>query len=151
MKTVRLIVNWTLFICSVFYLVNATILPRGTVLKPGAGVFPVGVGAALTILSLVMALRASVSVERCQSPFPRGRGACRAAGVFGSLVFYTITLTFLGHPVSSGICFGAILRFMGLKSWNRILLGACAAALLSWYLFAMLLEIPLPLLPLFGL
>ena len=151
MKTARLIMNWTLFVFSVFYLVNAAALPRGSILKPGAGVFPMMVGAALTILTLIMALRASLSVEKGQSPFPGGRGACRVAGVFGSLVFYTITLTFLGHPVSSAICFGAILRFMGLKSWNRILLWACAAALSSWYLFSTLLEIPLPLLPLFGL
>ena len=151
MKTARLIVSWTLFVFSFFYLVNAAALPRGSILKPGAGVFPMMVGAALTILSLVMALRAFVSGEKGQSPFPRGRVAWRAAGVFGSLVFYTITLTFLGHPIASGICFGAILRFMGLKRWTRIFLGAGVAAVSSWYLFSKLLEIPLPLLPLLGL
>jgi len=150
-KTARLTVNWTFFVFSVFFLVNATALPRGTLLTPGAGVFPLLIGTALTILSLVMAIRASVSVERGESPFPRGRVACHVAGVFGSLVFYTIALSFLGHPVSSGICFGAILRIMGLRRWNRILPGACVAALVSWYLFGVLLELPLPLLPLLGL
>jgi len=151
MKTARLIVNWTLFVFSLFFLVNAMALPKGTALRPGAGVFPVMVGAALTMLSLLMALRASVSVERGESPFPRGADACRAAGVFGSLAFYTMALPLLGHPLSSGVCFGAILRFMGLRRWNRILIGACAAALLSWYLFGVLLKIPLPLLPVLGL
>jgi len=151
MKTASLVVNWALFAFSIFFLANAATLPRGTALRPGAGVFPLMVGAVLTILSLLMALRASVSVERGESPFPWGVDACRTAGVFGSLAFYTITLPLLGHPLSGGVCFGAILRIMGLRRWNRILPGACAAALLSWYLFGVLLELPLPLLPLLGL
>lgn len=150
MKITRLMVNWTLFFFSGFYLVNATFLTRGTLATPGAGLFPVTVGTALTILSLVMALHASISTERGESPFPRGCSACRAAGVFLSLVFYATVMPFLGHPFSSGICFGSILRFMGLKRWNRIILGACVAALISWYFFATLLGIPLPLLPIFG-
>jgi hypothetical protein len=151
MKTARLALTWMFFVFSVFFLVNATALPWGTLLLPGAAVFPVLVGVVLMIMSLVMALHASVSVERGENPFPRGREACRVLGVFGSLVFYTIALSFLGHPLSSGICFGAILRIMGLRNWNRILIGACAAALISWYLFGVLLELHLPILPLLDL
>jgi len=139
------------FAFSIFYLVNAMALRWGTLFLPGPGVFPVLVSVVLTILTFIMAIRASVSRERGENPFPRGSEGCRVLGVFGSLVFYGITLSFFGHPISSAICFGAILKIMGLKQWNRIIIGGCLAALISWYLFGILLELPLPLLPMLRL
>ena len=151
MKITRLLLTWLFFGFSIFYLANATALRWGTSLSPGAGVFPVLVGIILMILTLIMAIRASISKEGGESPFPKGRESSRVLGMFGSLVFYTIALPILGHPVSSAICFGVILKVMGMRQWGRVLLGGGSAAIISWYLFGILLEIPLPLMPLLGL
>ncbi len=118
---------------------------------PGPGVFPLVVGIGLTALSLFIALRASFSGERGESPFPRGVDLQRVFAAFGSLAFYVVALPVLGHPLSSGIFFGATLRVMGMRSWKRVALGGVSAALLSWYLFRVVLEVPLPLAPLVGL
>lgn len=151
MRSARFAFSWAWFAFSVFYLVNATRIPRGTAEMPGPGVFPVVAGIGLTALSLFIAVRTSFSGERGHSPFPRGADLRRVFGTFGSLAFYVVALPHLGHPLSSGIFFGATLRVMGMRSRKKVAIGGSLAALLSWYLFRVVLEVPLPLAPLVGL
>ncbi len=150
MKTARAVFRWGLFALSAFYLTNAIGISRGTLARPGPGIFPLIVGILLTALALVIALRGTPSGEGGDNRFPRGGDARRVLGVIGSLAFYVVALPVLGHPVSSGVFFAATLMVMGVGSWKLGAVGGVLAAMLSWYLFAVLFQVPLPLAPILG-
>jgi len=50
----------------------------------------------------------------------------------------------LGYGLCSAVLMGVILRLLGLASWGKIVLISILTALLSYYLFASLLGVPLP-------
>jgi hypothetical protein len=109
------------------------------------------VGILLTALALAIVFRGHPTGEGGDRPFPRGGDARRVLGVIGSLAFYVVALPVLGHPISSGVFFVATLLVMGMGSWKLAVGGGVLAALISWYLFGVVLQVPLPLAPIIGL
>lgn len=143
--------KWGCFAFSVFYLVKAIGLPRGTPRLPGPGLYPLIVGIALTIVSLFIGLRSLHQQVPAESLLPAGRDLRRVLVLVGWMVFYVLTMPVLGHPLSSSFFFGGALREMGVMDWKWVCAGAFLAALISWYLFGVMLQVPLPLAPIMGL
>jgi putative tricarboxylic transport membrane protein len=126
------------------YLFNALPLPHGTPARPGAGFFPLGVG----VFGATLALAWTVSAFRRGStaagdhPVPtEGRG--RVAATAGALVGFCLLLPWAGYPVTALVFTVLSLRWLGAQ-WKAALGIGLASAVTSYYLFAVLLGVPLP-------
>lgn len=146
----RLVFTWSLFAISVFYLVSALGISRGTAVMPGPGAFPLVVGIGFTLVSLSLAVSSTFSREMGDSPFPCAADGGRVLGLIASLALYAATLPALGHPLSTCISFGAALRVMGLRDRKKLLIGSLVAAAVSWYIFGVMLGVSIPFAPFIG-
>jgi hypothetical protein len=145
------------------YLWLATRLRLGTVAAPGAGFFPVVVGVFLCATALGLLLRL------CRlGPLPPGAGVRsggeptgvqgavtepaagtagalrRLAATVGALAGFSLLLPWIGYPVAAFAFVLVLLRALGTGGWTAAGLWALGAAAVSYYLFAVLLGVPLP-------
>jgi hypothetical protein len=125
------------------YLASALPLPRGTAARPGAGLFPVAVGAFGVVVApawVVSAFRRAPAAAGALAP---GEGHGRVAATVVLLVGFCLLLPWTGYPVAAFLFVGLMLRGLGA---GRAAAGATAlaCALASYYLFAVLLGVPLP-------
>ena len=126
------------------YLANAWPLPLGTAARPGAGFFPLSVGvfgAAVALIWVLRAIRrAPAAAEGLVVPEESRRRVAAATGV---LVGYCLFLPWMGYPLAAFLFVGLLLRWLGAR-WTAAFAIALACALASYYVFAVLLEVPLP-------
>jgi len=128
---------------SALYLVQATRLPLGSVEQPGAGLFPILVGAFLLAVSaahLLQDLRRSSGTQ----PLPPAGTGRRVMGVVAALGAFCLLLPWLGYAVAALGLLLAILRLFGLARWGMSAAVALVATVASYYLFAVVLGVPLP-------
>jgi putative tricarboxylic transport membrane protein len=147
------------------YLINGLPLPQGTAARPGPGFFPLAVGvfgAAVALVWVVTALRrprrASASHAEVLDVGPdtevldagadgvwragaSGRGRVGATAVL--LVGYCLLLPWAGYPVTGFLFTGLALRGLG-AGWTSAIAIALASAVVSYYVFAVMLGVPLP-------
>ena len=129
------------------YLIESLNLPLGPAAQPGPGFFPLLVGIAMIAFSLrllIRSLKREESPAQKEDPFPKGKDLQRVVVIAATLIFFAVFLNILGYGVCSAILIGAVLRFLGLKSWARIFLISVLTAAFSYLLFASVLEAPLP-------
>ncbi len=126
------------------YLGNALPLPPGTAARPGPGFFPVAVGVFGSVVALVWV----VSALR-RAPAAAGGaltavdGRARVATTAALLVGFCLLLPWTGYPLLAFLFTGLLLRGLGAR-WTAALAIALGSALASYYLFAVLLGVPLP-------
>jgi len=128
---------------SALYLVQAARLPLGSVEQPGAGLFPILVGAFLLAVSaahLLQDLRRSSGTQ----PLPPAGTGRRVMGVVAALGAFCLLLPWLGYAVAALGLLLAILRLFGLARWGMTAAVALVATVASYYLFAVVLGVPLP-------
>jgi len=139
-------------VCLVFiimggaYLVGSFYLPMGTVAHPGAGFYPLLVGIALVCLSvpsLIHSLKKK-EIQKEEEAFPKGKDLYRVLGVALALIFFAVFLKPLGYGICSAALMVAVLRFLGLRSWMKTVLISILSTAISYYLFASVLDVPLP-------
>jgi putative tricarboxylic transport membrane protein len=136
-------------LASGIYLALALSFPLGTGARPGAGFFPVAVGSFLCVVAgalVVVAWQrqgataapatAATRVERSA----RGRVAAAMVGLIG----FCVLLPWLGYAVTAFLFVALLLRTLGTNRWTIIVLAAVVSAAASYYLFAVLLAVPLP-------
>jgi putative tricarboxylic transport membrane protein len=126
------------------YLANALPLPQGTVAQPGPGFFPLAVGVFGTIVALVWvasALRRAPAAAGATATATEGRG--RVATTAALLVAFCLFLPWTGYPIVAFLFTGFVLHALGAR-WIPALAIALASAVASYYLFAVLLGVPLP-------
>ena len=128
---------------SVVYLVLALGFPFGSLARPGAGFFPVAVGvflcaAALTVLTGGFR-RAPVAAPPLD-PGARGRVTVTAAALVG----YTLLVPWVGYPLCALAFVAILLRRLGGTRWPGAVVTGILSALVSYYIFAGLLAVPLP-------
>jgi hypothetical protein len=131
------------------YLAVALGFPVGSAAKPGPGFFPVAVGAflcAVAILFLVTALRRRprASGASMAAPLLSEGARGRAAATAGGLVGFCLLLPWIGYPLAAFLFVGLLLKRLGGGGWTAALAVALLAAAASYYLFAVLLGVPLP-------
>jgi putative tricarboxylic transport membrane protein len=132
---------------SVAYGIGSLQLPMGTLERPGPGFFPL-------IVALVMAALSGPLLWRflCgkkppppgEHPFPRGADLRRVLALGGALLLFAVLLQPLGYGITSALLMGTVLRLLGMRHWGRIALSAVLATAISYWLFASLLDVPLP-------
>ena len=128
---------------SAAYLLLSFGYPFGSVAKPGAGFFPVGVGiflcaAALTVLAV--GFRRAVGGGVPLEPDARTRVLVTAAAMAG----FCLLVPWLGYPACALVFVALLLRRLGGTAWPGAVVTAVLSAAISYYVFAVLLAVPLP-------
>lgn len=134
-------------LASVAYLALAVQFPLGTAARPGAGLFPVCVGIYLCVVAAALALSAFRRERLAPAPPRRplaNEARARVAVTMGALVAYCLLLPWAGFPAVTLAFVTPLLRRLG-GGWLTAAVGGLLAAAISYYLFAVLLGVPLPL------
>ena len=131
-------------VASGVYLVNGLPLPVGSPARPGPGFYPISVGLFGTVVALVWV----VGVFRRTPTVPDaavtlGTGGGRVGKTAGLLVAYCLLLPWTGYPLAAFGFTGLLLRGLG-AGWTAALVIGAGTAVASYYLFAVLLGVPLP-------
>lgn len=129
---------------AVAYLAEAMRYPRGTMAQPGPGLFPLAVGALMLIAALGTGLEARSRKTWEEMDWPRGSDALRVLGVLAVSLGYVLLLPRLGHPVAATLVTLVVLQMMQFRGWVVRLTLSLVIGLGSYYLFAVLLGVPLP-------
>ena len=130
-----------------FYLTQALGLPRGTAARPGAGFYPVAVGVFACVVSLAATVQAFLARRESPSvgaadPGDTGVGR-RVASVALSLAGFSLVMPWIGYPPAAFAFVTVVLRGLG-GGWAMALALGVVSAAASQYVFAVLLDVPLP-------
>jgi putative tricarboxylic transport membrane protein len=129
------------------YLANAWPLPQGTAARPGPGFYPMAVGVfgALVALAWVVSSwrRAPAVAGRPSGAalLPEGRG--RVGAAIALLAGFCLFLPWTGYPLVAFLFTGLLLRGLG-AGWIAAVIVGLVSAAASYYLFSVLLGVPLP-------
>jgi putative tricarboxylic transport membrane protein len=138
---------WTLgfLVAGGAYLAASLTFPLWSVAKPGPGFFPVGVGAFLCVAALAVTIAAfrGVPVGAAAATLPAD-GRRRVAATTAGLVGFCLLLPWVGYPLCAFLFVAILLRFLGGARWPGVLITAALSALLTHYLFGVILGVPLP-------
>lgn len=145
MRRALLLITVSGALLSLGYLAEGLRYSRGTWAQPGAGVYPLLVGAVLLIASLGMGLEAGLHQARVAVEWPRGANLTRLLVVVAASVAYVVLLPFLGHPLMGTLATLAVVHMMGLASWPGKIALSLVVGAGSYCLFAVVLGVPLPL------
>ena len=126
------------------YLLSGLALPLGSTARPGPGFFPLAIGAFGAIMALVWTAaafrRAPVAAgEPGISADARGRVVATAVALIG----FCFLLRWVGYPVAALVFVTLLLRWLG-AGWRAAVVTGVASAAVSYYLFGVLLNVPLP-------
>jgi putative tricarboxylic transport membrane protein len=130
------------------YLVASMTFPLGSAARPGPGFFPVGIGAflcAVAVLFLLATLRGRFAIAAADSAPAMPRDARqRVIATAAGLVGFCLLLPWIGYPLAAFGFVALLLRRLGGGRWLGVLAFAFISAAASYYLFAVLLGVPLP-------
>lgn len=141
----RLIVGAVSLALSIGYLIQAMGMPSGTLDNPGPGMFPVGVGFAAIVVSLIVVVEGLTGAgTRGSMDLPTGFERRQVLLFMGTLIGFIVLLPLLGMYISAAIYVIATLKFLGKMSWVRsAIIGLIIGVAVTW-IFSEVLEIPLP-------
>jgi hypothetical protein len=126
------------------YVVLALPYPRGVAAKPGAGFFPLIVGAVMIVAGIGFVYeafrRAPERTGWSDVPFA---GRVRVLATAGILAVFCLALPWIGYAAATFAFVTVMLRALD-GSWRLTLTTAVVSAGLSYYVFATLLQVPLP-------
>jgi len=129
---------------AVAYLAEAMRYPRGTMAQPGPGLFPLAVGVLLLIVAVGSGLEVWLDGTSGDMGWPRGSDALRVLAVLATSLGYVVLLPYVGHPVAATLVTLAVLQVMHVRGWVLKVGLSLGLGLGSYYLFAVVLGVPLP-------
>jgi putative tricarboxylic transport membrane protein len=144
MQRALLGVDIAALVLSFLYLWGALGFPRGTMDQPGPGLYPLFVGTMLVIASIGSIVTDLVKPAQGELEIPKGKALGRVLIVAGAAAAYVLLLPYAGHLLSSIMLVFVVLHAMGMTSWAMKIGVTIAIALGSYYLFDILLMVPLP-------
>jgi hypothetical protein len=130
---------------AVGYVTVAFQLPFGRLDQPGAGVFPIFVGAVLTLASLATIQEGWTTNRTEKVELPAGADRRRLLYLVALLLGFFFALPWLGQLVSSVLFCALLMRVLapGL-GWVRIAAYSLVMSILIDLVFEKLLKVPLP-------
>jgi hypothetical protein len=140
------IVALAMLLASAIYLTQALRMPLGTAARPGAGFYPVGVGAfacvvALVLTAIVFRRAALAGAAAGAQAEPADRRSVLLAVV--TLAAFCLVMPWAGYPLTALLFMATLLLQLG-ASWRTALVAAVLSAEGSYYLFAIVLGVTLP-------
>ena len=140
------LVGLVMLVVSGLYLSQALRMPVGSAARPGAGFYPLAVGAfacvvALVVVGLAFGRRPAAEAAEASEDVP---GARMHVGLtIATLAGFCLLLPWIGYPLAALLFVAALLRQLG-TAWRGALLAAVISAEGSYYVFAILLGVSLP-------
>lgn len=127
------------------YLLNGLALPLGTTARPGAGFFPLAIGAFGAVMALVWTVAAfrRAPAATAAEPGLSGEARGRVVATTAALIGFCFVLRWVGYPVAALVFVTLLLRWLG-AGWRAAVVTGVASAAVSYYLFGILLDVPLP-------
>ena len=132
------------FLLTAFYLLETSRYPLGTAAEPGPGSYPLLVSAVLLLGFIGSGIEAVYSDPKRTVQWPKGAARWRVLVVAGSVFGYALFLPLLGHCISGSLLIFAVLQAMKKGSWIKSIFLSLCFGVGSFYLFAVLLDLPLP-------
>ena len=132
---------------AVLYFIGSLLLPIGSAANPQGGLFPLLVAIFLIVMSIALIAGfgkgTRVAVEAIEA-FPKGKDRNRLLALASALILYSLLLKPLGYLTSTIGLMGVTVHLLGLRGWFKVALAAILTGFLSFYIFAFLLDVPLP-------
>lgn len=129
---------------SVSYFAGALSYSVGTLAQPGPGLYPLFVGALLILASVGVFVSTLLRPSVKSIEFPEGRGIRQLLSITAVMIVYGVALPYTGHLLAAAIVVFGVLQAMGLRRWYIKIGLTVALSLGSFYLFDILLKVPLP-------
>lgn len=141
----RLVAGGVGLVLSLVYLWQAVLLPFGTESRPGAAVFPVAVGLAFAVISVLTGVEALRAGRQSGTlSFPRGTELRKVVLVVVALVGLLVALPILGLLPSAALFSVLLLRALGATSWPRAVICGCVLGIGVYVVFVLVLEVSFP-------
>lgn len=129
---------------SAAYLGMSVRLPFGELARPGAGIFPIIVGAILVFASLSTLWEGWRMPADEQVEFPAGRDRLRLLVLLAALFVYILALPWLGQIVASSLFLMLVMRVLSDVGWPRVIAYSLAISAALYIVFVHLLGVPMP-------
>lgn len=126
---------------------GAKSLKLGSLRHPEPGMFPFLIGSTLILLSFLQLIKLLFSGKDQSETFeswPHSAGLKRLVSIFVLLIFYTMTLQYMGFILCTLVFFMVLFKTLAQKSWQYSILTSLAVSTLSYIFFEFLLNINLP-------
>lgn len=137
----------SMLVLSGAYLALALPLPRGVAARPGPGFFPLLVGVVLCVAALAFVVETFRRSPRTPAPWAAqalpADARWRVGATSAALVGFCLLLPWLGYPLVTFAFVTLLLRSLG-AAWTTAVISGLASAAASYYLFGVLLSVPLP-------
>lgn len=130
---------------SAFMIVESLSMPISSQYGPGPGLFPLGLGILLAILSLAL-LWDGVNPKVADKPskFQNKRGLLSSALVIVGLVGYALTITWLGYLITTFLLVIFLMKVVAKDSLKTTMLTAVGVTVLLFLIFNVGLGVHLP-------
>jgi putative tricarboxylic transport membrane protein len=129
---------------SILYLMGALAYPMGTLDQPGPGRYPLFVGVLLMLASSGSLVTNLMRPVKGGLDWPKGKELKRVLAITAGTIAYVLFLPYAGHLLASMAVVFVVLHTMGMPSWLTKIGFTIAIALSSYYLFDVVLSVPLP-------
>jgi hypothetical protein len=141
------VVPLAIVVAAGFYLTQALALPFGSIARPGAGFYPVVVAVFACVVGLGATAKAFMTARDAGVAAPAERLDAAARGRVAASVLaltgFCLLMPWIGYPLAALAFVAVVLKRLG-GGWAAALTIAVLSAALSYYLFAVLLDVPLP-------
>ena len=140
------VVALTMLVVSAVYLTAALRMPLGVAARPGAGFYPVAVGAFACAVALVvtaLAFRRAETVAVGEAAETGEEDRRRVWFTVATLAAFCLLMPWIGYPLAALLFVATLLRQLD-AGWLTAVLTAVLSAEGSYYLFAGLLGVTLP-------
>lgn len=144
MHKALLVVDITATVFSLLYFWISLGYPRGTMAQPGPGLYPLLLGILVLVASIGSLIFDLLNPIQGTLKIPKGNNLGRVLAVAGGAVSYVLLLPYAGHLLASMVVVFVVFQAMGLPSWPAKIGFTIVLALGSYYLFDVLLKVPLP-------
>jgi hypothetical protein len=118
-------------------------MPVGGLARPGPGFFPLLAGIALGLLSLGLVVEAMLRRGDRGGLAGRGQALVKPFSVIAALVVYALLLEQAGYLLSTVALLAVLLAFER-QRWPLVIAVSVGGTLVSYWLFALRLAVPLP-------
>ena len=139
------VVGLVVVVAAAIYLSLAVALPYGTTARPGPGFFPTLVGIFGCVVGLTMSAQAFRAPRRAPAPESVRDAAARtrALSTVAVLVAFCLLLPWIGYPLVAFAFVTVLLQRLG-SAWRMAAVIGAITAVASFYVFGVLLDVPLP-------
>jgi putative tricarboxylic transport membrane protein len=143
-QTARMAVGWATMVLSASYTATAYRLDRGSVSEPGPGIYPLVIGPLLGLAAIAVIMDARRVRPADRFELPTGVDLTRLLATLGLLAGYMFLLPVLGYLIASLLLAFVLMRVLSTRPWPWLLTYAIAFAMISYWFFVKVLQVPLP-------